>query len=119
MRAAWAGIAIVAGLALLPGGAAADFGVTSVAGVYQGDGNVQVKVYKSSNGKYLGDAAAASTINNCPVTAGHTLWIIDGNGGQSAKVYNSDGNDNFATATFAFSGGYVRVCPADSAGGTP
>src|SRR3954469_3962119 len=118
MRGIWAGMAIAA-LALLPGNAGADFGVTSIAGVYQGDNGVQVKVYKSSNGKYLGDAAQATTINGCPVTSGHTLWIIDGNGGQSAKVYNADCSDNFATATFAFSGGYVRVCTADSAGGTP
>src|SRR3954451_3258936 len=112
MRGIWAGMAIAALLAL-PTGAGADFGVTSVAGVYQGDGGVQVKVYKSSNGKYLGDAAQATTIGGCPVTAGHTLWIIDGNGGQSAKVYGADCEDNFGQATFAFSGGYVRVCTAD------
>src|SRR3954453_12199080 len=118
MRGISAGMAIAALLAL-PTGAGADFGVTSIAGVYQGDGGVQVKVYKSSNGKYLGDAAQATTINGCPVSAGHTLWIIDGNGGQGAKVYDAECTDSFATATFAFGGGYVRVCTADSAGGTP
>src|SRR3954452_11843955 len=104
MRRFWIGTAIIATLALTPAGAGADFGVTSITGVSQGDG-IQVKVYKSSNGKYLGDAAQAATIKGCPVTSGHTLWIIDGNGGQSAKVYNSDCSDNFATATCAFSGG--------------
>src|SRR3954447_2341251 len=112
MRGMWTGMAIAVLVALLPAGAGADFGVTSIAGVFQGDG-IQVKVYKSSNGKYLGDAAQAATINGCPVSAGHTLWIIDGNGGQSAKVYGAECTDNFGQATFSFNGGYVRVCTAD------
>src|SRR4051812_49337409 len=109
MRGIWAGMTMAATLALLPAGAGGGgFSVTSIAGVYQGDG-IQVKVYKSSNGKYLGDAAQAATINGCPVTSGHTLWIVDGQGGQSAKVYGADCIDSFGQATFAFSGGYVRV----------
>jgi len=112
-------MAATVALALTPAGAGADFGVTSIAGTYQGDNGVQVKVYKSSNGKYLGDAAQATTIGGCAVTAGHTLWIIDGNGGQSAKVYGSDCTDNFAQATFSFGGGYVRVCTADPSSDAP
>src|SRR3954453_13986864 len=101
MRGIWgAGTIAMLLCALAPAPAGAGgFGVTSIAGVYQGDNGVQVKVYKSSNGKYLGDAAQATTVGGCAVTAGHTLWIVDGNGGQSAKVYGTDCADNFGQAT--------------------
>src|SRR3954447_9365872 len=92
MRGLWTGMAMTLTLALLPASAGADFGVTSIAGVYQGDNGVQVKVYKSSNGKYLGDAAQATTIKGCAVTSGHTLWIIDGNGGESAGTPHTVGD---------------------------
>ena len=106
-------------LALPTGAGAGSFSVTSIAGVFQGDA-VQVKVYKSSNGKYLGDVAQATTIAGCAAAAGHTVWIIDGEGGQSAKVYDSsDCTDSFSTATFAFDGGYVRVCTAEPGSTTP
>lgn len=105
-------------LALPSGAGAGAFSVTSITGVFQGDG-VQVKVYKSSNGKYLGDVAQATTINGCPAAAGHTVWIIDGNGGQSAKVYAPDCTDSFGTATFSFDGGYVRVCTAEPGSSDP
>src|SRR3954468_15060745 len=111
---------IVAGLAVgVPGGAQAGFSVSSIAGVYQDAGGAQVQVYKSSNGNYLGDLAQAATIQGCPAAKGHTVWIIDGNGGRSAKVYGSDCTDSFGTATFAFDGGYVRVCTAQPGSSSP
>src|SRR3954447_21336904 len=111
---------IAVGLAVvLPGGAQAGFSVTSIAGVYQDAGGAQVQVYKSSNGNYLGDLAQAATIQGCPAAKGHTVWIIDGNGGRSAKVYAPDCSDSFSTATFAFGSGYVRVCTAEPGSSTP
>lgn len=92
---------------------------TTVAGTWQGT-EAQVRVYQSSNGMFLGDVAAASTIAGCPAAKDHTVWIIDSSTpvhGRSAKVYDSACSDTFSTATFEVlndgASDYLRVCTAE------